>query len=232
MSLTGYPLAINSRENTACFAAGEPGVLGFDSFIIPCPGDGGSVEGLDWALPCSENGVSVTGFDYQKAVNNVKPRADAVKVLTIKDYRNGGRYMRVLVPDSYTLATFNEACCAGCDPIPAVDIPAPILGWTECVPPVPVQDPCVYWGAINLAALAAPNDTWVARPTGTDANGAPIAFAPATVQATTPALLAAAAQTAWGSEMGNGVFTANGNTIEYSSNNAVRIGFVVTQIEA
>jgi hypothetical protein len=230
MSLTGYPLAINSRENTNCYAAGDPAVLGFDNFIIPCPGDGGRVESLDWGLPCSENGVSVTGFDYQKAVNNTKPRADAVKVLTISDPKKGGMYMRVLVPDTYTLATFNQACCAGCDPIPAVVIPAPIIGWTECVPPPLVDVACVYWGAISLPNLVTPNTTWVATPTGIDANGQPIVFTPATVQATTAAALAAAMQTGWAAETGNGVFTANGNTIEYSSNNAARLGFQITQI--
>lgn len=229
MPLTGYPLAIKSRENTACYAAGEPGALGFEAVVIPCSADGGRVLSLDWAIPGSENGVAVTCFDYQKATNSTKPRADAQKVLTVEDTRNGGKYMRILVPDSYTLGDFVTACCAGCTPIPTVSIPAPILLWAECVIQAPTPNACVFYGAIQVPALTGANTTWTATGYGYKADGTAIVFSPATSTGTTIALLAASMQTNWASELGGGTFTANGNNIEFTSTLGARVGFTIAQ---
>lgn len=228
--LTGYALAINSRENTACYGPGEPGALGFEAMQIPCsPAEGAKVHSLDWALPGSENGVSVTCFDYVKATDNTKPRIDAQKVITVLNYKDGGTYLRVLVPDDYTLATFVEACCAGCDPIPAVTIPPPLIGWTECVIAPPTPNNCVFYGTIQISALTGSNTTWTATGYGYDANGTAIVFSPTTSTGTTVALLAAAMQTNWASELGSGTFVATGNNIEFHSTNGSRVFFVISQ---
>jgi hypothetical protein len=229
MSLTGYPLAINSAENIACYGAGNPATIGFDLAIVRCPQDGAVDLSLDWALPCTENGITVAGFNYQKAVNATKPRADAVKVLTVIDYTRAGEYKRFFVTDAYTLSDYNTACCAGCTPLPAVTIPAPILGWTECVLPTPPANPCVYFGSLYVAPLTGTNDTWTVTPTGKDAAGNAIVFAPTTSASTTLAGLVAAMNTNWASELGSGTFTLNGNNINYSSTNGATLGFTVVQ---
>lgn len=225
--LTGYVLAYNSLENINCYAAGEPGALGFDAGIIPCANEGGKLVGIEWATPCSTNGVSVTGFNYTKATNGTKPTADAQKVLTVQDSKNGGSYGRYLVPDDFDQADYVESCCSGCEPLPAVTIPAPIIFYGECTLATPTIPGCVYKGAIQLPALTATN--YVATAYGYDANGTAIVFAPTTSTGTTAALLATDMQTNWASELGTGTFVATGSNIEWTSTNGARLGFVISQ---
>lgn len=227
--LTGFILAYNSLENTACYGPGTASALGFDAGEILCAGENGKLLGVDWAIPCSTNGVSVTGFDYQKATDGTKPRADAVKVITVQDNRFGGGYKRFFVPDAYDLAAYVAACCAGCSPIAAVTIPAPIIFYAECTLATPTIPGCVYKGSVQIAALTGANTTYTATGYGFDATGTAIVFAPATSTGTTVALLAASMQTNWAAELGGGTFVATGNNIEYTSANGARVGFTVAQ---
>lgn len=229
MALTGYRLAHNSRENTACYGPGEPGALGFELGIIPCPGDGGRFEGLDWAIPGSENGLTVTCFDYQKSTSSTKPRADAQLVLVVTDVRNGGSYDRWLVPDDFTVATYLESCAAGSDPIGAVAIPAPIIYYSDSVQAAPTIPAATYYGAIQIPALTGGHTTYTITAFGTTLAGVAIVFAPTTSTGTTVALLAADMQTNWASELGTGTFVATGSNIEWHNTNGATLGFSLTQ---
>ena len=230
MALTGYILSENGRENIECYSAGTNG--GLTLGIVDCAPDG-IVQGLDWALPCSTNGVSLTGFDYQRAVGafaTTKPRADAVKVLTIQNIKNGGGWKRVIVPDAYTISTFNTACCAGCTPIADVTVPAPILFVaSDCVITPPAVPACVWAGDLYIQALTGANTTWTVTAYGYTADGTPIVFAPTTSTGTTVALLAANMQTNWAAETGSGTFVATGNMITYRTTNGATLGFTVAQ---
>lgn len=233
--LTGYILAYNGRENIACYVAGAGGLAsasGLENGVVPCPGDGGKLLSIDWAYPCSENGVYPTGFTYEKATGIEKPRADAQKVITILDTRNGGSYIRVLVPDAYTEADYVEGCCAGCDPIAAVTIPAPILFWAECTLAAPTIPECVYQGDIYVPAFTGDNDTYTATAYGYKADGTAIVFAPTTSTGASVAALAADMQTNWASELGTGTFVASGQNILFTSTNGASVSFVVVQSEA
>lgn len=227
--LTGYILAYNGRENTACYAAGLDSASGLEVGNILCPNDGGRLLSIDWALPCSENGVSVTGFDYQKATDSTKPRADAVKTIAVQDSKNGGSYKRFLVVDTFTIANYTESCCAGCDPVAAVTIPAPIFFSGECTLAAPTIPGCVYQGAIDVPALTGGATTYTATAYGYNAAGTAIVFAPTTSTGTSVALLAADMQTNWASELGTGTFTATGQVINFTSTNGAKVGFVITQ---
>ena len=227
--LTGYQLAYNGQENVACYAAGLASASGLELTPIPCAGDGGKLLGIEWAIPCSNNGgASLTGFSYQMAPTTTKPRADAVKVITVQDSKTG-TYGRWVVPDSYTTSDFVEACCAGCEPLPAVTLVEPILLTGECVLAAPTIPPCVYYGEFYVQALTGTNDTYTLTAIGYDANGAAVTFSPTTVAAATPTLLAAAAQTAWASEMGTGTFTATGNTIAWTATTVKSLGTSIVQ---
>lgn len=227
MPLLGYQLAYNSYENLACYKAGVDSTTGLEQKTIPTAPIG-KVLGFDWAIPCSDNGVSVTGFSYEKATNGTKPRADAVKTISVQDTSNGNSYGRYLVPDAYTEADFIAAACAGCTPIAAVTIPPPIFFNGECTVAAPTLPGCVYQGSIYVAPLTGSNTTFTATGYGFDANGVAIVFAPTTVTGTTVALLAAAMQTSWAAETG-GTFTANGNDINFSTTIAATFGFTVAQ---
>lgn len=230
MSLIGYALANNSRENTACYGAGEPGALGFEATIVNCSEDGAIARTFDWAMPGSDNGISVSCFDYQKAPgNSTKPRPDAVKVLTIENIKNGGGYTRIFVPDNYTMADFLAACRAG-TPIPAVTIPAPIVYYTDTVQNSPVLPPATTYGAVQIPVLTGSNTTYTATIYGKDALGAPVVFSPTTSTGATPAALAANMQTNWASELGAGTFVATGNSIAWHATNGTKgVGFSITQ---
>lgn len=215
--LTGFQLAYNSFENFSCFTAGTDATTGLDNTAIPCAQDGGKFLGLDWAIPCSNNGgVSLTGFSFVKATNSTKPRADAVKVISVLDTKAGGAYGRWIVPDTYTQSAFVLACCAGCTPIPAVTTIAPILLSGECTVAAPTLPGCVYKGMFYIPALTGSNTTFTATGYGFLA-GVPITFSPATSTGTTVALLAAAMTTNWATLVGAGTFTAVGNTIEWTA---------------
>lgn len=226
--LTGYQLAYNGRANTACYKGAADTASGLEVTPIPCAPNGMLVS-MDWALPCSDNGVTVTDFEYLRATDNTKPRADAQKVLTVQNSANGGTYGRWIVPDTYTAATWVTACCAGCDPLPSVTIPAPIIFYAECTLAAPTVPGCVYKGATFIPALTGGNTTFTATAYGFAADGTAIVFSPTTSTGTTVALLAANMQTNWASELGTGTFTATGNTINYTSTNGARVGFTVVQ---
>lgn len=227
--LTGRILQENGRDNIECYGPGTNGNLPVGT--LPCAGEGGRYLGLYWALPCSTNGVTVTEFDYQLAVAGVttKPRADAVKVIVIEDVKNGGSYKKALVPDTYEVSDFVAACCAGCDPIEDVTVPAPFIFNGFCVPQAPTFPACVTNGAIFVDALVSPNNTFTATPFGYTSTGALITFSPATATGTSVALLAAAMQTAWATEMGSGTFTATGNVITFTSTNGATLAFSIAQ---
>lgn len=227
--LKGYQLAYNGRENVECYKAGLASTTGLEFNGIPTPQEGGKFLGLDWALPCSDNGVSVTGFDYIRATSAVKPRPDAVKTISIQDSKNGGTYGRFLVPDAYTQAQYIDDSCTGCVTVGDPLIPEPILFNGQCTTPLPVIPACVYQGALYIDPLTGANTTYTATAYGFNAAGVAIVFAPATSTGTTVALLAANMQTNWASELGGGTFTANGNTINYTSANGARTGYVVVQ---
>lgn len=225
--LTGFQLAYNGREITECYKAGADTASGLDRTPIACSPNGRLVS-IDWGIPCSNNGVSITGFDWQKAQGIVKPRPDAIKVITVQDSANGGTYGRWLAPDTYTAADWVTACCAGCDPLPAVTIPAPIF-----FNGIEVMIPCVVTvnnqAILVVPALTGVNTTYTARGYAYDKNGNAIVIAPATSAGTTPALLAADMQTNWAAELGGGTFTATGNIIKYTGTTGAVVGFTITQ---
>lgn len=225
--LTGYQLAYNGRENVECYKAGLDSATGLELTPIPCAPNGRLVS-TDWGLPCSSNGISVTGFDFQKAKGIVKPRLDAIKVITVQDNANGGTYGRWLVPDSYVTSDFVAACCAGCAPLPAVTIPEPILfnGNEVLIPCVPTSN---NRAVFNIPVLTGTNTTYTATGYATDKNGVNIPMSPATATGTTPATLAANMQTAWAAELGGGTFTAVGNTITYTGNTGAQIALSIAQ---
>lgn len=227
--LTGRILQVNGRDNVECYAAGTNGNLPVGT--LRCAGENGRILGLEWALPCSDNGVTVTSFSYQfaPAGSTTKPRADAVKVIVIEDTMNGGSYQKAIVPDTYEISTHVEACCAGCDPIPDVTVPEPFIFQGACVKAAPSLPACVYEGSIYVPAFTGSNNTYTATPFGYDANGTAITFAPSTATGTSVALLAAAMQTAWASELGTGTFTATGNVIVFTSTNGASVAFSITQ---
>ncbi len=228
MALTARILSRNGRDNIECYAAGTNGNLPVG--VIPCAPNGRALQ-LEWAIPCSTNGVTVTGFDYQLAVAGVstKPRVDAVKVIVVEDVINGGSYQKAIVPDAYELADYVTACCSGCAPIANVTVVEPLILNGECVLPAPTLNPCVYNGSFFVPALTGANTTYTLTALGYDAAGASVTFAPTTVSATTPALLAAAAQTAWASEMGTGTFTATGSVINWTALIVKTLGTSITQ---
>lgn len=228
--LTGFQLAYNSFENFSCYTAGTDATTGLELTTIPCSQDGGKFLGLDWAIPCSKNGgVSLSGFTFQRATTTVKPRADAVKVMSILDTKAGGVYGRWIVPDTYTAAAFNAACCAGCTPIPATTTIAPILLSGECTVAAPTLPGCVYKGMFYVPALTGSLTTFTATGYGFDANGVAIVFSPATSTGTTVALLAASMTTNWATVTGAGTFTAVGNTIEWTANTMATFGPTIAQ---
>jgi hypothetical protein len=228
---SGYILGYNGKDNTNCYKAGVDSTTGLELGPMYSPAEGGKILSFNWYLPCSENGVTVTGFETVIATDNTKPRPDAVKTVTIQEPNPGGPYKTFLVPDDYTLATLIADFCAGCEPLPAVTIPEPIIFYAECTKAAPVIPDCVYKGAINIPALTGSNNTWTATAYGYDKDGVAIVFAPTTATGTSVSLLAAAMQTAWASELGTGTFTATGNTIAFASTNGAKVGFVITQSE-
>lgn len=229
--LTGFQLAYNSFENTPCYVAGTDATTGLANTSIPCSQDGGKFLGLDWAIPCSNNGgVSLTGFSFVRATTNTKPRADAVKVISVLDTKfGGGSYGRWIVPDTYTESAFTLACCAGCSAIPATTTIAPILLYGECTVAAPTLPGCVFKGMFYVPALTGANTTFTATGYGFDANGVAIVFSPTTSTGTTVALLAAAMTTNWASETGGGTFTAVGNTIEWTATIMATFGPTIAQ---
>lgn len=228
--LTGYQLTYNSYEAIACYAAGTDAAIGLEMTNIPCSGDGGILLGIDWAIPCSNNGgASLTGFSFVRAVNGTKPRADAVKTISVQDNKNGGTYGRWIVPDSYTNADYVAACCAGCDPLPSVTVTEPILFAGECTVAAPTLPGCVYQGGFYVPALTGANTTFTATAYGVDANGVAVVFSPTTSTGTTVALLAADMTTDWATEMGSGTFTAVGNTIEWTGRIVAKFDVTIVQ---
>jgi hypothetical protein len=228
--LTGFQLAYNSFENAACYVAGTDATTGLENTAIPCAQDGGKFLSLDWAIPCSNNGgVSLSGFSFIRATTNTKPRADAVKVITVLDTKAGGTYGRWIVPDNYTASAFVLACCAGCSAIPAVVTISPILLSGECTVVAPTLPGCVYKGMFYVPALTNGNTTFTATGYGFDANGGALTFSPATSAGTTVALLAAAMQTNWATLVGSGTFTAVGNTIEWTATGMAKFGPTIAQ---
>lgn len=226
--LTGYQLAYNSRENIECYKAGLDSASGLEVTPVPCAPNGHSAS-VEWGIPCSNNGVSHTGFNWQKATNATKPRADAIKTLTILNVSSGGSYGRWLVPDSYTISDWVAACCAGCDPLPATTIVQPVIfsGAKYTIPAG--ASTSGYQAVINVPAFTGTNNTYTATGYANDANGNAITFAPATSTGTTVAALAANMQTNWGSELGGGTFTATGNTITYKGTTGASVGFTIAQ---
>lgn len=227
MAITARILSKNGRDNIECYAAGVNGNLPVG--IIQCSPQGRFLQ-LEWAIPCSTNGVTVTGFDYVLAVPGVstKPRPDAVKVIVIEDITNGGSYQKAIVPDAYEIADYVTACCTGCAPIANVTVVEPIILNGECVLPTPSATPCVYNGSFFVPALTQTN--YVLTALGYNASGASVTLSPATVTANTPALLAAAAQTAWASQMGSGTFTATGSVINWTAVTVATLGTSITQV--
>lgn len=229
---SGYILGYNGKENIVCYKAGLTSASGLEMGTMLCPGEGGKVLGIDWALPCSDNGVTVTGFDYQKATSDTKPRADAVKTITIQEPKPGGPYQTFIIPDDYNLDDWLSDCCAGCDPIADVTIPEPIIFNGDCTKAAPVIPDCVYQGSIYVPPFTGSNDTYTATAYGYDKDGTAIVFSPTTATGTSVALLAAAMQTAWASELGSGTFTATGNVINFTSTNGAKVGFTIAQSDA
>lgn len=228
MALTARILSTNGRDNIECYAAGVNGNLPVG--VIPCEPIGRAI-GLHWAIPCSTNGITVTSFDYVMAVPgvSVKPRIDAVKVITIENVSNGGSYQRAIVPDTYEIGDYITACCTGCLPIPSVTVVEPLIFNGDCVLPAPTLNPCVYNGSFFVPALTGANTTYTLTARGFDANGVEVVFSPATVTGTTAALLASAAQTAWATEMGTGTFVATGNLITWTATIVKSLGVSITQ---
>lgn len=226
--LTGRILHENGRDNVECYAAGTNGNLPIGT--LKCAGENGKFNSLEWATPCSDNGVTVTKFAYEMAAaGSTKPRADAVKVIVVEDTTNGGSYKKALVPDTYEIADFVAACCAGCDAIADVNVPAPFIFNGVCVLAAPTIPACVNEGSIYVDALTGANTTFTATPFGYKADGTLITFAPATSTGTTVALLAADMQTNWASELGTGTFTATGNVIVWTSTNGAKLAFSIAQ---
>lgn len=221
-------MAFNSQENINCWVAGADSASGLDFTPVACAPNG-KLLSIDWAIPCSQNGVSPSGFNYQKATNGTKPRADAVKVLTIQDNAAGGNYGRWIVTDAYTIADYIEACCAGCDPLPAVTIPAPILFNGEPTYAPATSPAVVYKGTINVPVLAGGMTTHTATGYAYDANGVAIVISPATSAGTTVALLAADMQTNWAAELGVATFAAVGQEINWTATIAATIGVTIVQ---
>lgn len=229
--LTGYQLVCNGKANVACakLVAVTDALSGLELTPIPCANEGGRLIGIDWAIPCSENGVTVTDYSFEKAVDNTKPRPDAIKTISVQTNSGGGSYGRWIVPDNYTTNDFVAACCAGCDPLPDVTIPAPIILNGECTKAVPSPVPCVYQGDFYVPALTGSNTTFTATAYGEDANGAVVVFAPTTSAGTTVALLAADMTTNWATEMGSGTFTASGNSILWTGTTVKSFSVTIVQ---
>lgn len=215
MALTARILHQNGKDNVECYAAGTNG--GLPVGILPCYQDGGRFIGLEWAIPCSDNELTVQSFAYSMATDNTKPREDAVKVLVVEDIKFGGSYQKAIVSDTYAIADYVEACCAGCDPIPDVTIVEPQLFGGVCTLAAPTIPGCVYTGSFYVPALTGGNTTFTATANGYNAAGTEITFAPATSTGTTVALLATDMQTNWASEMGTGTFTATGNVVVWTA---------------
>lgn len=197
--LTGKILEENGMLNLACYLTGN-----FPDGAIPCAQDGGKLLGFEWATPTSNNGVSVTGFNFSKATNSTPPAPDAFKVILVQDNKYTGSYSRFLVPNAYTLGDFVTACCAGCTPIAAVTIPKAIISpvFTETAAMV-----CPSPTKRSVFPLLAGGSNYVMNGYCVDANGVPVALSPTSVTAATAPLLADAAETAWGTALGTGVFT-------------------------
>jgi len=232
MSLTGRIIQRNGKDNFECYAAGTNGSLPVE--VVPTA-PVGRIIGMEWATPVSYEGQIVDGFVYQKAKTDGSdsaspPRADSVKVIVIEDVTNGGSYQKVLVGNSYSISDFLAAACAGCDPLPDVTVPEPfILLNADCAKDLPVIPECTYSGSIYVPAFTGSNNTYTATPLGFKADGTAIVFSPGTATGTSVALLAAAMQTAWASELGSGTFTADGNTIVFESTNGAKVSFSIAQ---
>lgn len=229
--LTGYQLEYNGKANVACakLVAVTGALSGLELTPIPCANEGGRLIGIDWAIPCSENGVTVTGYSFEKAVDNTKPRPDAIKTISVQTNSGGGSYGRWIVPDTYTTNDFVAACCAGCDPLPDVTMPAPIILNGECTKSVPTPVACVFQGDFYVPALTGGNTTFTATPYAEDVNGTPIAFSPATSAGTTVALLATDMTTNWATELGSGTFTVSANSILWTGTAAAKFSVTIVQ---
>lgn len=219
------------NENGFEYVDNYPSCFKVQSF--PCSyEEGGEIIAWEWAIPYTEDGLTVAGFNYEIATGNTKPRPDAIKTFTLLK-KMGGGYVKVAVADNYALTTFVTACCAGCSEITAPTIVAPLLDQPmECVTAIPVCPPCTYTVNIPVAPFTGTNDTYTATGYCIDANGNVVTLSPTTATGTSVALLAAAAQTAWASELGSGTFTAVGNSITVTSSVCANFGMSIVQSDA
>lgn len=226
--LTGKVLQYNSTVHAEYYPSNLP------TRSIFCEKDGAKVLGLFWATPRSSNGgLSVTDFKYTNAGGATpKPTTDSILTMLIQEEKGLSPYYYVVVPDNYTISTFTAACCDGCAAIADVTIPEPIFNPAICVPDFPTEcPPCENTIFVHVPALEEGFDDYTATATCTDEDGNVVAMSPETVTAATPTLLAAAAQTAWASELGGGTFTLVGENIVVKTEVCKNFTLVIVQNE-
>lgn len=117
--------ALVLRENNVDFINGK---------FIPINCSNATVIGTYWRTPRTGRGVQ-TGYNLVSAIGDVlKPRADSVKVLRVRDNLSQDTY-DIAVTDTGGSADFTDRCNACCDdvtPMPTVVIPAAIIEETAC----------------------------------------------------------------------------------------------------
>ena len=225
--ITGQILQENGVFNLSCYPDLPIGT-------IACEGTAGAkFERFEWAEPVSNNALTVTDIKLTGAgIGIVPPASDAFKVALFSQGGSLGGYKRVAVANDYTAADLVALCCAGCDPIPTVTIPEPLIpAFTEVtVAAETCPDPSLAF-RIQVDAFTGTNNTYTMTPEAEDADGEAIVFSPATVTGTSIALLASAAQTAWASETGTGTFTVQGTAIIVEGTNLATFRASIVQSE-
>jgi len=210
MALTGVVANKNGVDLVANYPVFLPEIIADDKGI-------GGPRGFYWFTPASNDGVSVTGFDktLTPELGTTPPIPSAFKTMLVE--LDNGEYAYFVVPNNYTLATYNTAKCAGCSPIADVTIPEPILPlYSECSSTVTVSA-CRYPSREELPALVSGN-----RYTSLMYCGG-VAVNASAITGTTAALLAAALQTKLRAGEGSmaadsvATVTATGNTLLFDT---------------